>query len=192
MKKIFGFIRAALLLIVLFFLGFIVFNFAMRLLVDHRHEEKTPNVTGMSFETARQVCRNNNLYLEQIERVNSEEFAQGKIISQKPYPGILTKRFRTVKVVVSDGPELVNVPFLANLTVKQARLKLENAGLELGEKQFRYSDVVDKDRAINSTPLAEQEVPRGSKVDLIVSLGKMQGSDNRYDKYKDLLEEDSP
>jgi len=192
MKKIFGFIKAALLLVVLFFLGFIVFNFAMRLLVNHRHEEKTPNVTGMSFEVARQVCGNNNLYLEQIESVNNEDIAQGKIISQEPHPGIMTKRFRTVKVVVSDGPELVNVPFLANLTVKQAKLKLENAGLAMGDKQYRYSDVVDKDRLINSTPLAEQEVPRGSKVDIIVSLGKMQGSDNRYDKYKDLLEDDSP
>ncbi|MCF7919297.1 MAG: PASTA domain-containing protein [Candidatus Cloacimonetes bacterium] len=192
MKKLFGFIKAVLLIIILFFLGFLLFNFAMRLLVDHKHEEKTPDVTGMSFEVARQVCRNNNLYLEEIERVNNDEYAQGKIISQEPHPGILTKRFRTVKVVVSAGPELVKIPFLANLTVNQARLNLENAGLIMGEKQYRYSDVVEKDKLISSSPLAEEELPRGSKVDLIISLGKMQSNDNRYDKYKDLLESDTP
>lgn len=189
MKKIFGFLKAAFLLIFLFVLGFLLFNLTMRFLVDHKHEEKTPSVIGMSFETARQVCNNNNLYLEEVSRISNEEFAKGRVISQEPHPGIMTKRFRTVKVVVSDGPEMVTIPFLANLSVNQARLNLENAGLKLGEKQYRYSEVVAKDRLVSSNPLAEQEVPRGSTVDVIISLGKIQASDDRSNRYKDLLDE---
>lgn len=189
MKKIFGFLKAVVLLIFLFVLGFLGFNLIMRFMVDHKHEEKTPAVIGMSFETARQVCQNNNLYLEEVSRISNDEYQKGRIISQEPHPGIMTKRFRTVKVVVSDGPEMVTIPFLANLSVHQARLNLENAGLMLGEKQYRYSEVVDKDRVISSNPLAEQDVPRGSSVDVIVSLGKIQAGGQRSSKYKELLEE---
>lgn len=189
MKKIWGFIKAVILLMFLFVLGFVVFNLAMRMLVDHQHEEKTPAVIGMSFETARQICRNNNLYIEEVSRINNDEYAKGQIISQEPHPGIMTKRFRTVKVVVSDGPEMVTIPFLANLSIHQARLNLENAGLNIGEKQFRYSDLVEKNKVISSNPLAEQDVPRGSKVDVIVSLGKIQTSNQQSNRYKELLED---
>jgi len=192
MKRIAGFFKAVLILILLFLIGFLSFNLVMKILVDHKHEEKTPNVTGMSFETGRQVCRNNNLYLEEVKRINSDEIPQGQIISQDPHPDIMTKRFRTVKVVVSDGPEMVSIPFLANLTVTQAKLKLQNAGLKLGEKNYRYSDEVEKDLVILSNPLAEQRIPRGSQIDVIISLGKIQGSDSKYDKYKDLLNDMNP
>jgi eukaryotic-like serine/threonine-protein kinase len=189
MKKIAGFFKAVLLLILLFLIGFLSFNLIMKILVDHRHEEETPSVVGMSFETARQVCRNNSLYLEEIKRLNNDDLPQGQIISQNPNPGIMTKRFRTVKVVVSDGPEMVAIPFLANLTVTQAKMKLQNAGLKLGKKNYRYSEEVHKDLVILSNPLAEQRIPRGSQIDVIVSLGKIQGNDKKYDKYKDLLDE---
>lgn len=189
MKKIAGFIKAVLLLVVLFLIGFLSFNLFMKFLVDHKHEEKTPNVVGMSFETARQVCRKNNLYLKEIDRVNNDDYLQGRIISQSPHPEIMTKRFRTVEVVVSDGPEMVSIPYLADLTLMQAKLKLENAGLILGEKHYRYSEEVGKDKVVLSNPLAEDRIPRGSAVDVIVSLGKIAGSNSKYDKYKDLLDE---
>ena len=192
MKKIAGFLKAVVVLIVLFLLGFLSFNIIMKVLVDHRHEEETPDVVGMSYETARQVCSSSNLYLEEVSRLNNDDYPQGQIISQDPHPGILTKRFRTVEVVVSDGPEMVSVPYLANLSVTQAKLRLENAGLKMGEKYYRYSDEVEKDLVILSSPLAEERIPRGNKIDVIVSLGKIQGTENKYDKFKDMLDELNP
>jgi eukaryotic-like serine/threonine-protein kinase len=192
MKKVFGFIKAVFLLILLFLAGFIAFNLVMKIMVDHRQEEKTPDIVGMSFETARQVCRNNNLYLEEIKRINNDDLPQDRIISQEPHPGIMTKRFRTVKVVVSEGPEMVSIPYLANLSVMQAKLKLENAGLIIGERHYRYSDEVEKNLVTLSSPLADERIPKGNPVHVIVSLGKIQGGDNRYEKYKDLLDELQP
>jgi beta-lactam-binding protein with PASTA domain len=43
-----------------------------------------------------------------------------------------------------------------------------------------------------SNPLADERVPRGSSVDIIISLGKIEGSDSKYEKYKDLLDELNP
>jgi serine/threonine-protein kinase len=192
MKKIFGFIKAVIILIVLFLVGFLAFNIFMKFAVDHRNEEKTPNVVGMSFETARQVCRNNNLYLEEISRINNNDFPLGQIISQDPHPGIMTKRYRTVEVVVSEGPEMVSIPYLAGLSALQAKLRLENAGLTLGKTHYRYSGDVEKDKVMLSNPLADERVPRGSSVDIIISLGKIEGSDSKYEKYKDLLDELNP
>lgn len=192
MKIVFGFIKAVLLLAIFFVIGFVAFNVTMLLWVGHSNEEKTPEVIGMSFETARQVCKKNNLYLEQIDSVINDEFPKGRIVSQEPNPGIMTKRFRTVKVVVSQGPEMTEVPYLDNLSISQAKLKLENAGLILGEINPRYSDEVKKDKVIISNPLAGSKIPRNGTVDIEISLGKMQDVEAKKRKYEELLKEETP
>ncbi|MBT4333356.1 MAG: PASTA domain-containing protein, partial [Candidatus Cloacimonetes bacterium] len=112
---------------------------------------------------------------------------KGKIISQKPNPGIMTKKYRTISVVLSNGPEMVRIPYLDNLSIVQAKLKLENAGLFIGEKVFRYSDEVAKGKVIYSQPLADELIPKKSEVEVIVSLGKYTTSSGDDNKWKDLL-----
>ena len=160
----------------------------MKVIVGHDNEVQAPLLIGQDYEVARKTCKQMKLYVEQNELIHDENIEKGKIISQKPNPGIMTKKYRTVSVVISNGPEMVRIPYLDNLSVVEAKLKLENAGLSLGEKVFRYTDEVKKGNVIYSQPMADELIPRTSGVKIIVSLGKYTSSSGDDNKWKNLLD----
>ena len=171
----------------LFLIAFFGTDVIMKIIVGHGNEVQVPLLIGEDYEVARKNCRNMKLYIEQNELVHDENIEKGKIISQKPNPGIMTKKYRTISVVLSNGPEMVRIPYLDNLSIVQAKLKLENAGLFIGEKVFRYSDEVAKGKVIYSQPLADELIPKKSEVEVVVSLGKYTTSSGDDNKWKDLL-----
>ena len=172
----------------LFIITFFGTDLIMKVIVGHANEVQVPLLIGQDYEVARKTCKAMKLYVEQNELVHDEDIEKGKIISQKPNPGIMTKKYRTVTVVISNGPEMVRIPYLDNLSVVEAKLKLENAGLSLGEKVFRYSDEVRKGNVIYSQPMADELIPRKSDVKITVSLGKYTSSSGDGNKWKNLLE----
>ncbi len=188
-KKIPAFLAAIGILIVVFLIAFFSTDLIMKLLVGHRNEVDVPNIINMDYDVARKKCGDLKLYVKKIDTISDENIEKGKIISQKPHPAITTKKHRTIEVVVSSGPQHVRIPFLENLTILQARLRLSNVGLQLGEKIYRYSEEVQKDKVIYSRPMADEMVPKSSEVDIIVSLGKYRSSNQSQDKWKQLLEE---
>ncbi|MCK4695545.1 MAG: PASTA domain-containing protein [Candidatus Cloacimonetes bacterium] len=187
MLKFKALLKSIGIMILVFIVGFIVINIIMKVAVGHRNEVRVPNIVGMDFNIAVKKCMNLKLYLEQSEFVHHEEFEKGMIISQNPHPDIMTKKFRTINVVVSEGPEMVRIPYLYNLTITEAKLRLENTGLLLGKKKYRYSDDVDKDKIIYSEPMADDLIARKSEITVAVSLGKLTDSSSKSNKWRDLL-----
>jgi serine/threonine-protein kinase len=187
--KIKALMISLLILVGVFVLGFLGINLGLRIVVGHGNEVMVPDLTGMHFDVAAKKCTDLKLYLQETEAVHSDEIPKGRIISQEPHPDIHTKRFRTVHVTVSKGPELIRIPFVENLTVVQAKLKLENAGLQLGKKIQRYSSDVKKGYVIGSQPSADELIPRKSEIDVIVSLGDYSSLDDNGDKWRTLLDE---
>ena len=188
MKNVGSILISIGLLIVIFLIGFFLFNIVMKIAVGHGDEVNVPDLSNINFNVAVKICESNKLYLEQVEVVNNDDVEKGKIISQNPHPGIKTKKFRTVEVVVSNGPEMVRIPFLYNLSAREAKLKLENAGLQIGEKIYRYSDDVDKNKVVYSQPVADELIAKRSPVDVIISLGSYTPSSSE-NKWKNLLDD---
>ena len=162
----------------------------MKLVVAHKNEVVTPDLVNLSYTKAIKVCKKNGLYAKVDRYVNSKTVPKDKVISQEPHAGIKIKKYRTVKLVVSKGPELVRIPYLDNLTLSQARVKLENAGLFIGKKKYQYSKDLPKGRIIYSEPYADDLIPRGGKVDVIISLGKLKSGSSNANKYKKFLKGD--
>ncbi|HPR17073.1 MAG TPA: PASTA domain-containing protein [Candidatus Cloacimonadota bacterium] len=188
MNKVKSVVQACLIIIVLFVAGFFLINIIMKIVVGSGNEIEVPNLINLDYNVAQKICNENNLYLHEIEVVNNDEFEKGKIISQNPHPNILTKRFRTVDVAVSNGPEMVRIPFLYNLKVVEAKLKLENVGLTLGKKIYRYSDDVEEGKVVYSQPMADELIARRSSVDVIISLGEYSSSSSSNNKWRNLLD----
>ncbi|MCF7858978.1 MAG: PASTA domain-containing protein [Candidatus Cloacimonetes bacterium] len=188
MIKLKSILLAIAILIGLFSIAFFGTDIIMKIIVGHGNEVQVPLIIGTDFEVARKICTDNKLYIEQSEFVNDENIEKGKIISQKPNPGIMTKKYRTISVVVSLGPEMVRIPYLDNLSIVGAKLKLENAGLFIGEKIFRYSEEVEKGFVIYSQPMADELIARKSEVKIIVSLGRYTSASGDDNKWKNLLD----
>lgn len=174
----------------LFILGFFGINLGMKIMVGHGKIVEVPELKGMDINVAINKCNGLKLYVEQIDNVYSDDFEKGQIISQDPHANINTKNFRTIKVVVSEGPEMVRIPFLYNLAITESRLKLENVGLQLGKKQYRYSDIVEVDKVIYSEPNADALIAKKSEVDIVVSLGKLASSTTENNKWLNLLDDE--
>jgi len=175
------------ILVGLFIFAFFGTDILMKIIVGHGNEVQVPLIIGQDYEVARKTCKDMKLYVEQSDLIHDEDIEKGKILSQKPNPGIMTKKYRTVSVIVSNGPEMVRIPYLDNLSIIEAKLKLENAGLSLGEKVFRYSDEVAKGNVIYSQPMADELIPKKSNVKIIISLGKYTTSSGDDNKWRNLL-----
>ena len=130
-----------------------------------------PDLLGKTPTEAAAILATSNLELDAQESDFSEDFAKGLIMSTSPGPESSARSGATVQAVVSKGPERYDVPKLRKLTVKEAKVALGAANLELGEQSEAYDDKVKKDDIISSDPPAGESVKPGTKVAVVVSKG---------------------
>ena len=90
----------------------------------------TPNFVGMDYDA--QVRNNHNYvgdYLFYVTLEYSDTVEKGKIIRQEPEAGDVIEKGGTVSLVVSKGPQLVQMPDVIGFTQEGAVSELESRGL---------------------------------------------------------------
>ena len=107
--------------------------------------------------------------------VYDENVTKGYIVSQDPAAGTVVSPGHTVNVTVSKGPEIpmVTMISLEGSTVDQAKLQIEELKLAFGEITYEI------DMSLPGTVLGQSiavgtEIPEGSLVDLIISMGPVE------------------
>ncbi|MDB6352374.1 Stk1 family PASTA domain-containing Ser/Thr kinase [Trichococcus sp. K1Tr] len=68
--------------------------------------------------------------------------------------------------------DALTVPDVSNMDQSSARLALEDAGLVLGDITEEYSDEVEEDAVIETSPKIGAAVEAGAEIDLVISLGE--------------------
>lgn len=129
-----------------------------------REPIEVPSVTGIAAGEASAAIEEAGLIASSSE-ANSDDIAEGIVISQSPTPdeGPL-HRGDTVSYVVSLGPELVEVPFVAGKTLADAQSILEAAGFTVEVKRITsFFDLVG-----DQSPASGEMVARGSTITLTV------------------------
>jgi eukaryotic-like serine/threonine-protein kinase len=91
------------------------------------------------------------------------------VISSDPAPGTQLRRDTPVKLVVSQGPEPVEVPNLVGQTVDEAQGRITEAGLKL-ETREQYDGSVPAGHVVSQEP-ASGTMPKGGTVKVVVSKG---------------------
>ena len=137
-------------------------------------EIELENITGKPFEEARNSL-SGKLYLEKIEEFN-DTVEKDWIISQEYEPGTILHQGDTVKVRVSAGKEMVEVPVVETLMEEKAIELLKEKGLEYSlTKQYDNSYVKGQiiSQSLKSTVDGKANlVEKGTIVELTVSIGK--------------------
>lgn len=144
----------------------------LKIYTRHGLSNPVPDFSGMSPEMAMNVAKQNDLRIKIIDSVFIDEAAPGVIVDQVPETGHGVKKGRTVFLTVNSiGPEIVTLPQLTDISFRQAKVLVENSGLNIGEiiyKPSEYNDLV-LDVTINLASLSTgQKLPKGTSVDLIV------------------------
>lgn len=188
-KKLKSLLIAALIFGALFIVGLVGINVVMTIIVGSKNEVKVPNIIGMHVDSARKKCKELNLYLKVTDEVVDDEVPANQIISQDPVADKITKSSRTIEVIVSKGSEPIRVPYLDNITEREAKLRLQNVGLILGTVSYNYSDVVEKDKIIDSDPKADVYTQKNRKINITVSLGRLPDSSQKRERYRNILDE---
>ncbi|HET6379756.1 MAG TPA: Stk1 family PASTA domain-containing Ser/Thr kinase [candidate division Zixibacteria bacterium] len=130
---------------------------------------EVPDWVGDPIAAVRDEADDLNLRLREEEQP-SDEVEEGRVISTDPEAGTPVAEGSTVTVVVSTGPEEVEVPNVIGQTEDQARQTLQNAGLEVGRVDFENSDQPEG-RVIRTEPAAGVTLNAGDQVNLVISRG---------------------
>lgn len=110
----------------------------------------------------------------QTEYEYNEDKEVGVVLDQTPTAGQSINANSTIVLKISKGEENQNVavPKVTGLTEEQARNDLTAVGLVVGNVAQAESSTVEKGKVMTQTVSAGQEVPSGSIVNLVISLGK--------------------
>ena len=137
-----------------------------------------PDVVGLSYDEGGQILLDAELKPEPVTEVSSS-IPEGEIISTDPPAGITVAPGQVIQVVVSAGPERIDVPSLALLTLAQAEALLIERGLTLGTVTAENSSSIGKDVVIRSDPASGTELREGESVNIVISTGLVRVPDVR-------------
>jgi serine/threonine protein kinase/beta-lactam-binding protein with PASTA domain len=100
-----------------------------------------------------------------------DEIAIGRVVDSQPGIGENIMKFQGVDLIVSQGPELFEVPDLTGKSLEQATAVLNEIGFQDLKTDQAYSESLDKGEVISSSPAAGKELPRKNIITLTVSKG---------------------
>jgi len=132
-----------------------------------------PDVVNQTVEDARQIVFATCLSTIGSTTVRTDPtIPAGKISAQVPAAGTLVGYNTTINLVVSSGSQPpVVTPRVIGMTLADATVVLNSAGLTVGFVSRQTSNTVAEGRIISQNPLMTAPVPVGWLVNLIVSLG---------------------
>lgn len=138
---------------------------------------EVPDLTGLTKDKAiKQLAKLKKqtgftYLIGEVKNKYSTKAEKGRIISQSPKAGETVRTNEPVRLVISKGPEMVQIPELVYLTQEQAVKKLEKAGLT-AEIAAEYSEQAAQGLVIRQSVENGSKAAKGSMVKITVSLGK--------------------
>lgn len=159
-------ILLAFLLVTGIFLGF--FKLKSFLKTD---EVVVPNLHRMQEELAEKTLNDLGLKMKVLDRVRNSEYKAGEVIRQDIDADLKVKKGYTIGVVISEGEELVKVPYVQDKPLAEAEIIIQDAGLSVGKRDVEFNETVPVNTVIRQDPDAMTEVAPGTKVNLVISEG---------------------
>jgi beta-lactam-binding protein with PASTA domain len=134
-----------------------------------------PPVEGLTEADAATRLADQGLRLRSIangenEGRYSEKVAAGKILVQNPDARTLVKRGSGVTVVLSLGPQRVEVPEVASRLLPEAQARLSGSGLAVGLMLGAYSTTLPSGSVVTTDPSPGTTIPPSTPVNVLVAL----------------------
>ena len=126
-----------------------------------------PNVVGKTIDDAKHILSENKLRVSVTEQFD-DNVAEGVVISQTPDANSHVKEDRTITIYVSKGEEVVVVPDVRTLALREAELTLHNAGFIIGRIEEVNDKTVPNNTVIDQNPRSPAQIKKTQKIDLIV------------------------
>jgi serine/threonine protein kinase/beta-lactam-binding protein with PASTA domain len=135
------------------------------------HMAIVPRLEGRPVEQAQRVAVARGFDFEISRNTFSSTVDPGQVVSQSLPSGREVEEGSVLSVVVSKGPEFIDVPSVVGLPLGRAREEIQDARLTVGNVEKVFDNEVPKGEVIEQNPAGGQlEVDEA--VDLTVSQGR--------------------
>lgn len=181
MKKFFGFLKSKLFLLnllaafIVLLLIFVFLNIYLKSYTNHGESITTPILIGLDIDEAITIIEDNGFNYEIIDTIFDGDFAKNAIVEQNPKAESLVKKGRKIYLIVnSTEDEMISMPQLVGLSIRQVNSTIETYGLTVGKLKYVPDvavNVVIKQFYKGNEINAGTKVKKGSEIDLILGLG---------------------
>ncbi|MCK4749112.1 MAG: PASTA domain-containing protein, partial [Bacteroidales bacterium] len=163
-------LAAALAIILL--LGTLVW---LKIYTHHGQAISVPNLAGLTVDEVDDVTSSRDLRFEIVDSVYSTDMPRGTVLKQNPKASTRVKKNRTIFLTLNAvNPEMVTMPRMVGLSIRQARLALQNAGLILGNIEYQPNFAINNvlQQMQNDSVINEGTViSKGAVIDLVLGMG---------------------
>ncbi len=147
----------------------------LKIYTHHGQAITVPNLSGLTEEEVGDVTSSRRLRYEVVDSVFSNEMPRGTVLKQNPKANSRVKKSRKIFLTMNAiNPEMVSMPRLVGLSIRQARLALQNAGLVLGDIRYKPDYAINNvlQQMHNDSVINEGlEITKGTVIDLVLGMG---------------------
>lgn len=147
----------------------------LSLYTHHGKVYEVPNFTGLTQTEAHRVAQNSKTRLSIIDSLYVPDSEPGTIIGQYPVAGYRIKQNRTIFLTIAASiPELVDVPRVTDISLREAMTRLETAGLVVSQIIYKPSEFINLVLELQHDGIkvnANEKLPKGTVVTLTVGKG---------------------
>lgn len=154
---------------------FFVFIFSLNWFTHHDQSMTVPQVTGKSFEAAKEVLEKAGFEVEIQDSIYVDTTKPLQVLKQVPEPDELVKVNRTVYLTINRSvPPMVEMPNLIGYSYRSAEMALKNSNLRVGDTSFKADfakNAVLEQHYSGSLIQAGTKIRMGSKISLVLGDG---------------------
>jgi eukaryotic-like serine/threonine-protein kinase len=162
----------AIIILVVFVMLLLIW---LNLYTRHGQARAVPDFFGLTMEQTAKLAKKSKLRFHVIDSVYTTVVPRGCVAEQNPKPGFKVKKWRNIVLTINAfSPEMVAVPNLIDLPIRQALAVIETSGLKMGELRYKPDVSVNFviEQLYNGKKIAEGDsLQKGSVVDLVLGKG---------------------
>lgn len=128
-----------------------------------------PDLTGRSRGQAERMLDRLGLEVQRGQPIPNPRMRRGRVLMQTPLPGEEVARGSTVRIVLSDGPEMRQIPSISGLARPDAIGLLQRFGFQVAIRRVLHRSEVNS--LVGTEPGAGKQAPVGGRVVILVSNG---------------------
>lgn len=147
----------------------------LNLYTRHGQARPVPDFFGLNKEQTALLAKENKLRYHVIDSVYTTLVPRGCVAEQNPKPGFKVKKWRNISLTINAfRPEMVAMPDLVDLPLRQAIALIESSGLKMGKLIYKPDLSVDVvlSQLHNAKEIAPKDsLQKESMIDLVLGKG---------------------
>ena len=141
----------------------------------HGQAVPVPDFVGLNMDATKTLAKKSRMRYHVVDSVYTTHVMRGCVAEQNPKPGFKVKKWRNIALTINAyRPEMVAVPDLIDLPLRQAIALIESSGLVMGSLRYKpdLSINVVLNQLYNGREIAAKDsIQKGSVIDLVLGKG---------------------